>query len=267
MEVTRSPDELFAAPTGRCLLGRVFAYWSLDPDLWGLTVWGQATRADVAQLADALRVEFRCSLPPARSVVDMRRLSSVDDDAFVEWARFLRAHRSDKQRRVVREVIVRPSAGLVASLLAGYLEVVDPFHPSLVTDSLTEGLAWLGRPDAAEAVDAIEALASGGPIEALRAALVPPFRIDSLDAAAGHLGVSRRTLQRHLGAAGTSFQAELAAARVRAAQALLLRSDLKLSAIASEVGFATQSHFTHVFRRVTGARPAEWRARAQRERG
>lgn len=47
-------------------------------------------------------------------------------------------------------------------------------------------------------------------------------------------------------------------ARVRSAQALLLRGDKPISAIASEIGFADQSHFTRVFKRFAGSTPARW---------
>jgi AraC-like DNA-binding protein len=261
MRTTRSLDEFLAGPTGCCFLGGVFAYWSRDPDLWGLTVRGHVTQADVQRLIDVLKAEYRLRLPSYASLVDMRGLASVDADAFAAWAAFLDQHRREQRDHVQREAVVRPSGGLIASVLAGYLEVMTPLHPTIVTDSLSEALAWLGRPDALPIAEDMEALASGDPLDALRATLAPPFPFDTLDAAATHLGMSRRTLQRHLAAAGTTFQAELAAARVRAAQGLLMRTDHKLSAIAREVGFATQSHFTHVFRRVTGERPAEWRAR------
>src|SRR5438270_12896994 len=47
--------------------------------------------------------------------------------------------------------------------------------------------------------------------------------------------------------------------RVRAAAAILANSDLPLSAIAVDLGFYDQSHFTRVFRQFTGATPGTFR--------
>lgn len=46
--------------------------------------------------------------------------------------------------------------------------------------------------------------------------------------------------------------------RVNAAQRLLQRSSLSIAQIAAAVGFASQSHFTQVFRQDTGHTPAQW---------
>jgi AraC family transcriptional regulator len=48
--------------------------------------------------------------------------------------------------------------------------------------------------------------------------------------------------------------------RVRAAAERLANSDLPISAIALDCGFYDQSHFTRVFRQLTGATPAVFRA-------
>jgi AraC family transcriptional regulator len=47
-------------------------------------------------------------------------------------------------------------------------------------------------------------------------------------------------------------------ARIKRAQALLLRGELTIVDIADETGFSDQSHFTNVFRRITGSSPKQW---------
>jgi AraC family transcriptional regulator len=47
--------------------------------------------------------------------------------------------------------------------------------------------------------------------------------------------------------------------RVRAAAGMLANSDLPLSAVALDLGFYDQSHFTRVFRQITGATPGMFR--------
>jgi len=46
---------------------------------------------------------------------------------------------------------------------------------------------------------------------------------------------------------------------VRAAAGMLANSDLPLSAVALDLGFYDQSHFTRVFRQITGATPGMFR--------
>lgn len=50
--------------------------------------------------------------------------------------------------------------------------------------------------------------------------------------------------------------------RVQRAQHLLRHGQESLSSIAGQIGFADQSHFTRVFRRIAGSTPKEWRRRA-----
>jgi AraC family transcriptional regulator len=47
--------------------------------------------------------------------------------------------------------------------------------------------------------------------------------------------------------------------RVEAEEQLLLSTEMPLSRIAIQVGFADQSHLTKVFRRGLGTTPAAWR--------
>jgi AraC family transcriptional regulator len=48
-------------------------------------------------------------------------------------------------------------------------------------------------------------------------------------------------------------------ARIKRAQELLLQCDISLADVSIRTGFADQSHFTKVFRRVTGTSPGQWR--------
>nr|WP_286202601.1 helix-turn-helix transcriptional regulator [Comamonas sp. JC664] len=75
------------------------------------------------------------------------------------------------------------------------------------------------------------------------------------------MGMSERTLQRRLKEADTSFQSELNAVQVRMAQTLLRESDMKLTAVAVEVGCASLQHFSSLFRKLVGESPSGWRDR------
>ncbi len=48
--------------------------------------------------------------------------------------------------------------------------------------------------------------------------------------------------------------------RCREAEELLTRTDLSISEIGETVGFATSSHFTHIFKKTVGCTPSEYRS-------
>ncbi|MFJ5229003.1 helix-turn-helix transcriptional regulator [Kitasatospora sp. NPDC088391] len=91
-----------------------------------------------------------------------------------------------------------------------------------------------------------------------RIALDPtaPWR---LARAATELGLSPRTLQRALTAAGTTFQAELTRVRVATAGHLLRRTDLPVHEIAAAAGFTDHPHLTRTFRTHHGRTPTAFR--------
>lgn len=89
-----------------------------------------------------------------------------------------------------------------------------------------------------------------------------PIRIGPI---ARVLRVHPRTLQRHLAAEGTTFEAVLDDVRRDAAHRLLTRTDLPLSQVAAMTGFSEQSTLTRAARRWFGETPT--RARRQGARG
>lgn len=81
-----------------------------------------------------------------------------------------------------------------------------------------------------------------------------------IDAVARQLGVGRRTLQRRLAEAETSFQVLVDAVRRRYAERYLAGGRLAIGEIAFLVGFSEPSNFHRAFRRWTGQTPAAYRA-------
>lgn len=97
-------------------------------------------------------------------------------------------------------------------------------------------------------------------LERTRALLADPERgFPDLDRAADLLGVSSRSLRRHLQARGATFhQLRDDARRVRAIT-LLERSTLAHDAIARELGYSDAAGFARAFQRWTGASPIAYR--------
>jgi AraC family transcriptional regulator len=71
------------------------------------------------------------------------------------------------------------------------------------------------------------------------------------------------TFARHFKAeTGMAPYAYVIECRVRRAEALLRGSNMPISAMAFELGFSSQSHFTSTFRRLTGTTPHAYRQQA-----
>jgi AraC-like DNA-binding protein len=73
------------------------------------------------------------------------------------------------------------------------------------------------------------------------------------------LGMSVRSLQRHLAATGYSYQSLVARTRLATASSLLEETNSKVIDIALDVGYSDHAHFTRAFRRWTGRSPQEFR--------
>ena len=80
------------------------------------------------------------------------------------------------------------------------------------------------------------------------------------DTVAAKLGISSRTLHRHLAQQNLSFRQVLDDWRFEQAKVLLLQPDCSLNELASRLGYAEQSNFQHAFKRWSGFSPGAFRA-------
>ena len=94
-----------------------------------------------------------------------------------------------------------------------------------------------------------------------------PSGLCSLDRVAQHLGIHRRTLNRHLAAEGESFATIFNAVRVELAQEYLANSKRKSHEVADLLGFSSSGAFSRWFRDQFGKTPSDWAAGYQESRG
>jgi AraC-like DNA-binding protein len=80
------------------------------------------------------------------------------------------------------------------------------------------------------------------------------------DEAARHLHLHRRTLNRRLKDAGTTFRQVLDHVRFELAREMLSGTRLHVAEIAARLGYRVPSAFTRAFRRWSGSSPVRWRA-------
>jgi AraC-like DNA-binding protein len=230
------------------------------PGLWGFSLWGKPTEADLRRVIPLLALELTAA--PHASLVDVRRLEAGDPRAFAVLTRYLRGNFETFRTCVTRLALVRPS-GLLGATVAGFFQVAGAPYPVRVFDDLASAGSWLRASDVAATLDkAVEAASGLSPVLLLLRRWLDGHLADaSLAKAARAVSRAPRSLQRDLRDGGTSFQAELDDARVRLAKRLLVESDSSLTEIAYDIGCASPQHFSTLFRRVVGAPPSAWRAR------
>jgi len=259
-------DAFLAAPVGRYLRGDSFLLWVHSPSLLGASYPGLPSGADLMRLGRTLGLPLSPALAPRfDAVVDVAGVSHVSPEAFALIAGHLQQDVTALAARVRRVAVVRPAGMSGATVTGLFYEHLAPSIAGALFSDAREAFAWLDRPEgAAVAVElaALEAELFGlSPLlRALREQLAGTLAGPRIEPTARALGVSVRSLQRALAAAGSSFRGEVARARVRAAE-ILLMGERKLESIAREVGCASLAQFSTLFRRLTGETPSEFRAR------
>lgn len=260
-------DELLRDPFGKYISGRSFLYFYPSKELNGLLLWGRPDPEDMRRLARALDAELHPEATRHMSFVDLHRLEGVDAAAFQVLTDHVAGRLDSFTRLIERQALVRP-AGFSGAVVAGFYDVTAHGFPVGLFDAPEDAVEWLtpGTLTLLDELEELHAIAVGAPpvVRALREFLATRLVGVDLAIAARGLGTSERTLQRRLREADTTFQAEYDQARVKAAQALLLDGEAKLTAVALEVGCASLQHFSQMFRKVTGEPPSAWRAKQRR---
>ncbi|VVP25135.1 HTH-type transcriptional regulator VirS [Pseudomonas fluorescens] len=87
-----------------------------------------------------------------------------------------------------------------------------------------------------------------------------PSGLCSVDVVAQHLGVHRRTLNRHLAVEGESVTTIISAVRAELAEEYLSNSKRRLYEVAELLGFSSAGDFSRWFRSHFGKTPSDWAA-------
>ncbi len=258
-------DDFLANPLGRFVVDHQFMAWVASPSLIGYTMWGTPGERDVDNIARPLDHPHPAGLLPRCNVLfDIRRVESVDFVAFDRFFATTLRRLPELAQRIARQAVVRPG-GLVGAIAEGFGNLILPSYGWRVVDSAAHGLAWLGESAMAEHLAFLERTvdetrAASPELARLRGWIAAQRAPASIEEAARALGMSRRSLQRALAAAGTSFREE--SERHLVAQALrhLRETEETIEVIAQRLGFASLSSFAAFFRRRTGQSPGQARA-------
>jgi AraC-like DNA-binding protein len=265
-----SADEFLQAAAGRYIAGPNWISYCHDERLSGVVLWGHLDEGDARALLRTTPLAGPSPLAVGRArLVDARLLDVPTPQVFMALHEHFATHREVSAQAVTRLALLRPE-GLVGALAVGFARVLDtPFPMETFTDP-ADALAWLELTEYAFVLEEVERLQSaqaGGAavVRDLRTALEQgSLASATLAAVARKMGLSARSLQRRLREAGTSFQRELAGARVRVAQRRFAESAASISEVAYEVGYSTVHQFSAVFRKATGLSPRQWKSERRR---
>lgn len=253
------------APVGKAVASAHALFWLPQRDLLLVSVWGRLRIKDYEMFEQLAPVWLASDAPTRRSLLDLRRLTSVEDEAMARFATYVVGRRETYLRTLGRcGLVVEPPVVLTAAIVAGLPTLAGAPSPFSVYGSATEALSALDVSDADHTAQSLEhlverAVAEGELLSALDAFLRTHLQEAPIGLAASALGMSVRTLQRRLRDFGTSYRRELEKVRVEEARRLLAETDDKIQSIAMAVGLEKAQHLALLFRRWTGQAPASWR--------
>ncbi|HEY2749202.1 MAG TPA: hypothetical protein VGL86_31510, partial [Polyangia bacterium] len=225
MEAANGTEPFLRDPVGHYVVGRHFFIWCRGRDFTGSVLWGRPEERDTLEIAAIWR-ELHPRMESFDVVTDGSRIESIDGAAFDVMIRYLRDRLPTYARTVRRQAIVHPP-GLPGAAIAGLLPTIGLYYQWRIFPEPRAGFEWLDRPDGGRTCDEVTSLAERitgvSPWRRILGDLLRDTPDDvTLAAAARRLGRSERSLQRDLQQSGTTFRAELEAARVELARALLV---------------------------------------------
>ncbi|MDQ3364682.1 MAG: hypothetical protein M3680_04560 [Myxococcota bacterium] len=267
LRLAASLDELDreAGPVGRALVGGSFLTWCATPRLVGTVHFGRRETGDAHTLTRLYGLAEHPALrPPLRRVVDGRALTGIDDDAWTQMMQAIAPHAS-KLRTLFERQAVLVESSVHGARHAALLPAFGPGDTFRVFTDPEAAYQWADPADGPAAQQAVQALLdeldTAGDVKLrARAWVAGHLRGARIDACAGALGVSTRSLQRQLAAARLTFRDIVAAERVAAAQARLSEGSAKIEAIAREVGCSSASQLGVLLRRAGLGSPSALRS-------
>lgn len=155
--------------------------------------------------------------------------------------------------------LILPAESEARRLIRGLAELVGSKNPDRLF-CYHRSLAFLHYLLAAHLADAVRVDKRAEVARVLQAIEAEPGRFNEASQLAEFAGMSLRNLQRHFQTAtGQTPSQYLNEARLREAARRLVRTEVSIDQIATDLGFADRFHFSRLFRTFTGTPPAAFR--------
>jgi AraC-like DNA-binding protein len=257
-------EAFLSAPVGRYFVADRYLVWCKSSRLAGSCHWDRLGHADILELTRFLTWRAtEVGLDVGFDMIsDVGRVAGIDTDAYqLVTERFPEV--LPNLEPMVRHFAFVHGGGFLGAVMAGVVPMAWNGARFCAFEDAREAFGWLENRDAFDEVAMLIERATGvsPTLDELRRYLRAQKGATSLEDSARALGRSPRSLQRHLREVGRGFRDELNQVRIESARQLLLDSDLKLEAIAEQVGLESASQFTRLFRQLAGELPSEFRAR------
>ena len=255
-------DAFFGPAAYRYVVHRSFAYWQAERRTFGISIWGRPDEGDVREMCAAHEVGAHPTFRGHASLVDIRALEAVDLLAFDALLAYLKKRRDAWSPNVSRQVVLH-RGGFAHATVAGMFQFFQPGHPVAFHDDPKTAYEAVGAADVHRELEELRKGWIGAPeiVRRVRAALeVLPARAP-FPSIARSVGMSVRSMQRHLAASGSSLRLERHEHMLRASERLLEGTELDLDAIAAQVGASSASHLVTLFRQHRGTTPGAFRTR------
>ena len=234
------------------------------PTLRGHACWGVPPLEEIQEMIALFAIARQPEHAPHRWLVDLRFLHHIEAAAFGICVEFVQQARRDLSGTILRQAQLRPP-GMLGAIIAGFSAIARLPYDERVFDEPDAALSWLGV-DLEEGRAALRkvqevreaALAGVQHILRLRHLLAEDPRL-TLGVVAKRMSLSPRQLQRELSRSGTTFREEVRRCQLERADRLLAQTDLSITQVALEAGFASPQHFAVSFRESRGTTPTDWR--------
>lgn len=262
---TYDREEFVSSPIGRCIVRPAFATWCAAPDLQGSILWGALDERSIREMmAIGTFIQHPQIARSRRVLTDLRDIEHADANILLGFASSARDRVATWASGLERQALIVP-VGLAGMMMSGTLPLAGIDHPLRIAHDVDTALAFLDHPLARAAHAAAIAIVTAtrgrsALIGRVRAQLRSELNGATIESCAVAVGMSRRTLQRELRSLDTSFSDELRRVRIDTAEALLVHTDLKIDAIALQVGFGTASRMSALLRRTLNRTASELRA-------
>lgn len=258
--------QFFETPVvDRVLVRRTFAFWQSSHRVHGTVMWGRPNEDDVIAMCDVWDTHMRSPFGRDPTLTDIRALESVDLLAFERLMRTFAERGSVWTAHTGPQAIVH-AGGLAGAAILGALQLVGSGYDLRAFDAPGPALAWLDAKEVEPDYGSLRASLLDAPdiVRRVRAVLDEAPQAASADTIARRLGLSVRSLQRHLSNAGTSVRAERMHHLVTRAERLLEGTELDLGAIAAMLELGSAAQLVSMFRSVRGTTPGAFRASIHR---
>lgn len=247
------------SPVGAVVAGPAVVAWWSPCGVRCIHISSPVFAEDMGKIVEVMSVGIGANVPIHTSLIDVRELR--DGPLYLsEMSRWALSQREKMAEKVRKAAVVYSEFG-TAALAAGHHYVARAPYPTAQFGDGLAALAWLDCPHPKQTWEEWEEILRQHQDRIdrkLRQYLSAHLPRATLEHCAETLGLSPRSLQRHLNQSEISFRELMTNMRVARAKELL-RTVAKITAVAAAVGFSRPEQLNKLLLMQTGKSALDWR--------